>query len=73
MSKHFIIIFIIYLFFRRKIQFVEAKEIKEKNDFCWFMETSSKSGFNVQNLFFNIGKLLYEETVKNMEVNKVRK
>jgi hypothetical protein len=37
------------------------------------METSSKTGFNVQNLFFNIGKMLYEETKKEMEVNKVRK
>ena len=37
------------------------------------METSSKDGFNVQNLFFNIGKLLYEETVKEMKDNKVRK
>lgn len=36
------------------------------------METSAKSGFNVVNLFCQAGKMLYEELVKNNEVDKVR-
>ena len=36
------------------------------------METSAKSGFNVNELFFQAGKILYEETLKNKEINKVR-
>ena len=50
----------------------KGEEIKEKNRFELFMETSAKSGFNVNELFFQAGKMLYEETVKNKEINKVR-
>lgn len=37
------------------------------------METSSKTGFNVKRLFCKIGKILYEQTMKDNEINKVRK
>ena len=37
------------------------------------METSAKSGFNVDKLFSEIGKILYEFSVDNSYVNKVRK
>ena len=46
--------------------------MKDKNRFDLFMETSAKSGFNVNNLFCHAGKILYEQTVKKCEVNKVR-
>ena len=46
--------------------------MKDKNRFDLFMETSAKSGFNVNNLFCHAGKILYEESVKRSEVNKVR-
>ena len=46
--------------------------MKENNRFDIFMETSAKSGLNVNNLFCHAGKILYEETVKKSEVNKVR-
>jgi hypothetical protein len=46
--------------------------VKDKNRFDLFMETSAKSGFNVNNLFCHAGKILYEESVKRSEVNKVR-
>ena len=36
------------------------------------METSSKSGFNVNNLFCHAGKILYEDSVKRNDVSKVR-
>ena len=37
------------------------------------METSAKSGFNVINLFCEATKILFEDSMKKMEVNKVRK
>ena len=58
--------------FRREIKYEQGEEIKEKNRFDLFMETSAKSGFNVNELFFQAGKILYEETLKNREINKVR-
>ena len=58
--------------FRREIKYEQGEEIKEKNRFELFMETSAKSGFNVNELFFQAGKILYEETLKNREINKVR-
>ena len=58
--------------FRREIKYEQGEEIKEKNRFDFFMETSAKSGFNVNELFFQAGKILYEETLKNREINKVR-
>ena len=58
--------------FRREIKYEQGEEIKEKNRFDLFMETSAKSGFNVNELFFQAGKMLYEETLKNKEINKVR-
>ena len=38
-----------------------------------YMETSAKSGFNVINLFCEAAKILFEDSMKKMEVNKVRK
>ena len=37
------------------------------------METSAKTGFNVNKLFCTIGKILYEQTMKDNQINKVRK
>ena len=37
------------------------------------METSAKSGFNVLKLFCDAAKILYEDSIKKKEVNKVRK
>ena len=37
------------------------------------METSAKTGFNVKKLFCTIGKILYEQKMKDIEINKVRK
>ena len=36
------------------------------------METSAKSGFNVLKLFCDAAKILYEDSMKKKEVNKVR-
>ena len=37
------------------------------------METSAKTGLNVNKLFCTIGKILYEQTMKDNQINKVRK
>ena len=36
------------------------------------METSAKSGFNVMKLFCYAAKILFEDSMKKREVNKVR-
>ena len=36
------------------------------------METSAKSGFNVLKLFCDAAKILYQDSLKNNEINKVR-
>ena len=57
----------------RKISYEQGNEIKEKNNFDLFMETSAKDGLNINELFFEAGKILYEKTLEESKVNKVRK
>jgi hypothetical protein len=57
----------------RKISYEQGNEIKEKNNFDLFMETSAKDGLNIEELFFEVGKILYEKTLEESKVNKVRK
>ncbi len=57
----------------RKISYEQGNEIKEKNNFDLFMETSAKDGLNIKELFFEAGKILYEKTLEESKVNKVRK
>ena len=57
----------------RKLLYEQGKEIKEKNNFDLFMETSAKDGLNIKELFFEAGKILYEKTLEESKVNKVRK
>jgi hypothetical protein len=57
----------------RKISYEQGNEIKEKNNFDLFMETSAKDGLNIKELFFEVGKILYEKTLEESKVNKVRK
>ena len=38
-----------------------------------FMETSAKNGFNVDKLMLQIGKILYNFSKENNQVDKVRK
>jgi len=70
-SKFFIIDF--FHFYMRKVTYEQGKEIKEKNEFDLFMETSAKNGLNVKELFFEVGKILYKKTLEENKVNKVRK
>ena len=57
----------------RKISYEQGNGIKEKNNFDLFMETSAKDGLNIKELFFEVGKILYEKTLEESKVNKVRK
>ena len=57
----------------RNISYEQGNEIKEKNNFDLFMETSAKDGLNIKELFFEAGKILYEKTLEESKVNKVRK
>ena len=61
------------MLYRRQVTFNEGEIIKDKNRMNLFMETSAKSGFNVEELFCRAAKILYEESIKNREVNKVSK
>jgi hypothetical protein len=57
----------------RNISYEQGNEIKEKNNFDLFMETSAKDGLNIKELFFEVGKILYAKTLEESKVNKVRK
>ena len=48
----------------------QGQKIADDNKFDLFLETSAKSGFNVQKLFCHASKILYEDTAKKSEVNK---
>ena len=37
------------------------------------METSAKNGINTDELFFEIGRTLFDESLKNNEIDRVRK
>ena len=38
-----------------------------------FMETSAKTGFNVKKLFCDVGKILYNYSMENNNIDRVRK
>ena len=71
-SKFYYYKFILLNLYRRQVTTEQGNEVKEKNKFNLFMETSAKNGFNVNELFFQVGKILYEETLKKQKIDKVR-
>ena len=58
---------------RREVSYEQGNQIKEDNRFEIFMETSAKNGLNVEKLFCDIGKILYNYLMEKNEVSKVRK
>ena len=58
---------------RREVSYEQGNQIKEDNRFEIFMETSAKNGLNVEKLFCDIGKILYNYSMEKNEVSKVRK
>ena len=56
---------------QRKVSYEKGKEIMKNNNIEFFIETSAKNGFNVNELFCEVGKSLYQETLKNSEIDKV--
>ncbi len=72
-SKNIYYLFYFNFFILRKvISYQQGEELKNKNRIDIFMETSAKSGFNVLKLFCDAAKILYQDSLKNNEVNKVR-
>jgi len=72
-SKNIYYLFYFNFFILRKvISYQQGEELKNKNRIDIFMETSAKSGFNVLKLFCDAAKILYQDSLKNSEVNKVR-
>ena len=72
-SKNIYLLFIYFFILRKVISYKQGEELKEKNRIDIFMETSAKSGFNVLKLFCDAAKILYQDSLKNNQVNKVRK
>ena len=58
---------------RREVSYEQGNQIKEDNRFEIFMETSAKNGLNVEKLFCDIRKILYDFSMEKNEVSKVRK
>ncbi len=51
----------------------EAEKLKDLYSIDLFLETSAKDGFNVNKLFFQAAKILYENFSKKKEINTVNK
>ena len=72
-SKNIYYLFYFNFFILRKvISYQQGEDLKNKNRIDIFMETSAKSGFNVLKLFCDAAKILYQDSLKNSKVNKVR-
>lgn len=61
------------IIYRKEIKFADGENIKNNHRMDLFMETSAKTGLNVEELFCRAAKILYEESIKKREVNKVSK
>ena len=57
----------------RKVTAEEAKKFKDDYMMNLYMETSAKTGFNVKKLFCDVGKILYNYSMENNNIDKVRK
>ena len=52
---------------KRQVSNEDGLKFKNENNFDLFMETSSKNGNNVDNFFIEIGKILYNDYIKNVK------
>ena len=52
---------LLIIFKNRAIPIEEAEKLKKNYNIHLFMEASAKNGFNVENMFCEAAKLLYEE------------
>ena len=53
---------------KREVSKERGEKLCSEHNLCFFMETSAKAGFNAQNLFKAVGKILYEEHLKTNDI-----
>ena len=59
--------------YSQNVKTEEAEKLKDLYSIDLFLETSAKDGFNVNKLFFQAAKILYEHFSKKKEINRVNK
>ena len=52
---------------KREVPKESGDKFCKSNKLCFFMETSAKTGFNAQNLFIEVGKILYNEYIRTKD------
>jgi small GTP-binding protein len=55
---------------KREVSTEEGEQFAKENEMDLFLETSAKSGFNAQNLFIEVGKMMYLEHQKYSQMGK---
>ena len=55
---------------KREVSTEEGEQFAKENKMDLFLETSAKSGFNAQNLFIEVGKMMYLEHQKYSQMGK---
>ena len=63
MSNFFFVLYFFYIFYfnSRQVEFKEGENLIKDYDIELFMETSAKNGDNVEKLFCDAAKLIYEQ------------
>ena len=56
----------------RKIQYKKGKELADYYCFDYFLETSAKSGENVQLMFIKAARILYEDYLRYEDINSAK-
>ena len=63
--------YFLLIYNRKQVTTKEGEKLRDDNGINLFLETSAKSGFNVIELFCQAAKILYSDSLKKMEVDKV--
>ena len=55
----------------RKVQYKEGEEIAKNYGFDYFLETSAKTGENINNIFIKAARLLYDDFLKYQDIENI--